>query len=107
MVSGLHSFFAIFKIYWIIFHSVIIFSDDRMSDNKNYGQMNGVNGMPISLVNKATKLSSSPLAAITVEKTANSPVGKYAQKVGYYYAVLIHCSFILTWCELFQVGQAL
>jgi hypothetical protein len=29
----------------------------------------------ISLVT-ATKLSSSPLAAITVEKTANSPVGK-------------------------------
>ncbi|XP_021943365.1 myotubularin-related protein DDB_G0290005 isoform X2 [Folsomia candida] len=52
--------------------------DRMMSEKKHYGQINGINGMsgpgPISLVT-ATKLSSSPLAAITVEKTANSPVG--------------------------------
>jgi hypothetical protein len=52
--------------------------EDRISNKKHYGQINGINGMSgtgaISLVT-ATKLSSSPLAAITVEKTANSPVG--------------------------------
>lgn len=54
------------------------FLGDQGMDTKIFSQMNGMNGMsgpgPISLVT-ATKLSSSPLAAITVEKTANSPVG--------------------------------
>lgn len=63
----------------------VFFIGDKISGKKVLGRVNGVNGVsnggPISLVT-ATKLSSSPLAAITVEKTANSPIGNFLPPKG-------------------------